>query len=839
MRKFLKISFLTLLLVLAAGWAGLWLGQDRLIRLFVTALNEHLAVPVRASRLEVSVLDQFPRLSVTLHDVVMHGSLPQDTVRLARARRLYCAFDAWDLLAGRYRVREIRLADGHIHVRRNARGEANYHILQPDTAQQPANEPFGLELEGIRLERMRIAYQDAGRQQSFALHTPDLRATVGIRAARVAVAVTGPARVEVLQLGADAYFRDRPLHLRTTLIIDRAAQELTVEPSEIKVGAAAYAVAGTINYRHATQLDLRGTATGADAQSVLALLPRRFTQPLAGYRSRGAVYFAGTVRGEWSEQQQPAVAVTFGCRAASFFHPQYRQAIDHVYLSGRFSNGPARSARTCVLALTGIRGQLAGRPFSGALQVTNFAAPQLDVTLRANLDVARAVRFFPLAAVQSAQGEAQLQLHLHGPLRELRRRPTARQARGELVLRNVTLRLRDFRQPFNDLQARLLLSGADVAVPALSGRLGNSDFRVRGTLRNATGWALQPGQQLRLEATATSRLLDFNQLLYTYQPSAAGPAGAAVARRPEEAGLRVPATLALNVRTQVQQVRFRRLRGRQLRGTLRLQQQVFSSPGLSLLAAGGAVSVRGTVDARQPHLLKARTVASCQQMPLDSLFYVFEDFGQQFLTARHLRGRLTATAESDTYFDAHLSPLTDRLEAEVQATIHQGELLDFAPLQRLSMVASRATLRHLRFAELHNRLYVQSRTVYVPEMDIRSNVRAVALIRVTGTHTFDQQLDYHVQIPLLPGLLPRVLTRADGPVLRLGIRGSESDFAVRYETGPPTQPAGNPPARRPAPTAAGPASRAAPAPEPARPSFEVKKPAKKPAQPQVGEYFEF
>jgi len=837
-RKFLKISFLTLLLLLSAAWLGIWLGQDRIISLFVAGLNRHLQVPVRASRLEVSVLDQFPRLSVTLHDVVMHGSLPQDTIRLARARRLYCAFDAWDLLAGRYRVRAITLADARVNIRRDARGVGNYHILRPDTTAPAAEEPFGLELEGIRLERVQVVYEDAGRQQYFALHTPGLAASVSVTDARVAVTATGAALVQTLRLGPDDYFRAKQLQLRTTLIIDRLHHELTLEPSEIRVGPAAYAVQGTINYQAATQLNLRATATGADVQSVLALLPARLTRPLAGYRSRGQVYFSGTVQGEVSARQNPAVAVQFGCREASVFHPQYRQTIDHLQLTGSFRNGPAHAARTAVLTLQNVRGQLAGRPFGGDLRLENLADPQLDLNLHADLDVARAVRFFPLTAVQTAQGEAQLRLQLHGKLRAIRQQPTARQVAGELTLRHVTLRLRDFRQPFTDLNGRLLLQGSDVAVPALSGRLGNSDFRVRGTLGNVTAWALRPGQTLRLDATLAAHLLDFNQLLYVYQPTAgtggSGGGGAGAA------GLRVPATLELSVRAEALQVRFRRLRGRQLQGTVRLRKQIFSSSGLSLRAAGGAVSVRGTVDARQPRLLKASTVASCQQLPLDSLFYVFEDFGQQFLAARHLRGQLTATAESDTYFDAHLSPLTDRLEAEVTATIRNGELLNFEPMQKLSMVASRATLRHLRFAELHNRLYVQSRTVYLPEMDIRSNVRAASLIRVTGTHTFDQQLDYHVQIPLLPGLLPRVLARADGPVLRLGIRGSESDFAVRYETGSaPARPGSVPP--DPSRPVTAPAAGSAPTPaRPAdRPSFELKKPVKKPAQPQVGEYFEF
>ncbi len=830
-RRLGKLFLLTLFFLVSAAALGLWLGQDRIIGLFVAGLNEHLAVPVRASRLEVSVLDQFPRLSITLHDVVMQGSLPADTTKLVRARRLFCAFDALDVLRGRYRIRRLTLADGQLNVRRDAAGQPNYLILKSDTT--ATDEPFTLELKGIRLERVRATYADAARQQFFALQTPELRAAVSLDGPLIDVAATGAAHVETLRLGADDYFRAKDVQLNALLRIDRAAQLVTIRPSEIRVGPAAYSVAGTVGYAGAPQLNLTAAARQANLRAVLALLPPRLTQRVAGYRSRGQVYFEGTVRGEWSAARNPAVEVQFGCREASFFHPEYRQQVEHVSLTGRFSNGAAQAAASSVLELKAVRGQLAGRPFSGDLRLENLTQPILNLNLQAELDVARALKFFPVAAIQSAAGTASLRLALHGPLAALRRQPTARQASGDLTLRAVTLRLRDLRQPFTGLSGQLRLSGSDVTVAAMQGRLGNSDFRGRGTVRNATGWALGPNQLLRIEATIASQLLDFNQLLYAYQPVGGGAGGTSGGG----GGLHVPARLVLDVQTQARQVRYRRLRGRDLRGTVRLQNRVFSSPGLALTAAGGRLSVRGTVDARQPQLLKASTVASCQQVPLDSLFYVFEDFGQRFITSRHLRGTLTASAESDTYFDGQLSPLPDRLEAQIKATVRQGELLNFEPLQKLSLVADRATLRHLRFAELHNDFYIQSRTVYIPEMDIRSNVRAAALIRITGTHTFDQQLDYHVRIPLLPGLLPRAAARADGPTLGLAIKGTESNFTVRYEAARPGRPAPSPPVAGPA-TASNPEPAPTPAPRP-RPTWELKKPVKKPAEPQPGGYFEF
>ena len=840
--------------VLVAGaLAAAWWGQERVIGLFVREANRYLRTPVRVGKIELSLLDQFPRVSITLHDVVVRGSLPDDTVALARARRLYFAFDAWDVLARRYRIRAVTLTDGQVAVRLDARGRPNYDVLQTDSA-TAGEPPLAFDLEGIQVARVSVEYADASRQQEFTLRTPELRAQLGVVGDLVTVRAQGQTHVRALRLGEDDYFRDKDLTINTRLRIDRAAQRLVLAPSEVGIGPAVYGVAGTIDYAREPNLNLRLDGRQTDVQSVVALLPPRLVRRFGAYRSRGEVYFRGTVRGTFSAARPPRLEVAFGCRDAAFFHPEYKPEVTHVFLTGTFSNGEQRAAGTSVLRLRDVRGTLAGRPFGGSLRYENFLDPTVQLRLRADLDVARALQFFPVAAVRAAGGDARLTLVCAGPLRQLRAGGPGAQATGELVLRNAHARLRAYSQPLTRLSGTFRLQRNDVSFKDFSGYLGRSDFRASGTLTNAVGWLLAPRQQLFIKADVASSLLDFDELLRLRgAPTAAHAAG----RAGGDYGLRLPAALGLEVRATARRVRFRRFRGRALAGTVRLRDQVISSPGLAVTALGGRASLRGTVDARQPAFLKASTVATCAGLPLDSLFYVFEDFGQSFITGRHLRGQLTARAESDVYFDRALYPLTDRLEAEIQATVRNGELNDFAPLQKLALVASRRQLRHLRFAELTNNFYIQSRTVYMPEMDIRSNVRTASLIRVTGTHTFDQQMDYHLSIPLLPGLLhrPDAAGRTPtGPRLLLAVQGDEDNFSVRYDqdraqarrAGSASAAAAAPRRRgllgglgRPATAATTPAPPTAEAAPPRRP-FELRKPAKKePAQPQPGEYFNF
>jgi AsmA-like C-terminal region len=54
-------------------------------------------------------------------------------------------------------------------------------------------------------------------------------------------------------------------------------------------------------------------------------------------------------------------------------------------------------------------------------------------------------------------------------------------------------------------------------------------------------------------------------------------------------------------------------------------------------------------------------------------------------------------------------------------------------------------LNKLRFADLKNDIHIENETIYIPQMEIKSNATTLQL---SGTHTFDQHIDYRVSAPL-------------------------------------------------------------------------------------------
>jgi hypothetical protein len=770
--------------------------QDKIIGLFVAEANKHLKTKVQVDKISLSWWDKFPQVSVTLDQVRITEGVAGSSQPLATVGQIFCTFNLQDLLRKNYRVRELYLENGEVQVKVLPDGTVNYQVFARDTAAAGSGQPFSFDLQKIVLRNLVVSYADAPLKQLYRATAHDLQAAMTIEPDRIALQTEGRVYVHTVQLDQSEYFKDKETQLRTALVIYPDARKLELAPSVVGVGPASYEVQGKISYAGVTDVDLQLRGRNTNVQSVLALLPERISRQYSRYRSAGPVYFNGSVKGPVSGRQAPLVAFNFGCRQASLYHPGYKQRITGVSLTGTFTNGARRQALTSVLSLKNVRGRLANRPFSGNLVLQNFRDPALTLDLKADLDVAHVLGLFPVDEIKAGSGMAKVAVNFSGKLRQLqgRRGMSAVTAGGDISLHNVTLALRDYRQPFRHLTGTFLVRKNDLAVTNFKGWLGASDFLLNGYFKNALGWFFLDKQSLLIEADFESRFLDLDQLLSSsvgQAGSGTAPAGGSARMGSGGSGYRlvIPPYFDFDLNAHVQHLQFRRLKGKALRGNIRLKDQIISSPDIAFRVIGGYFGLQGYLDARAANNIKVTTTARLRDLRVDSLFYVFENFGQNFLVQRHLKGELTANIHSDLFFDRYLTPKNHAMEAEVQVLIRNGQLNNFEPLQKLSAFASRRELANLRFAQLSNTFYIQRRTIFIPEMEIHSNVSRASLIGIQGTHTFDQQMDYKIRIPLTKGAkrdkdeaYGRVEQVSQGTAnLFLTLKGNEKDYRIGYD----------------------------------------------------------
>ncbi|QNF34397.1 hypothetical protein HUW51_17320 [Adhaeribacter swui] len=787
-RKVIQYSLSGILLLLVLGAGLLYTCQEKIIQLFVAEANQHLKTKVQVGQIGLSLVNKFPDLAITLKNVTVTESFTQSQAPLIQAKRLYFTFNLLDVLRSKYRVQEMFLEDGKVSIKFLPDGTANYLVFAPDTSQSK-NEQFAFELKKITLQNVALTYSDQHRNQYYQLKTRQVQAALQVTGKTILVAANGQAHLQTIRIEGDDYFQDKQVDLETNLIIDRQQNQVSISSGEVAVGPARYQVAGLVKYNGPTDLDLRFAGKNTNVQSLLALLPPKFNQILGEYQSQGQVYFNGTVKGITSGKANPQVLVQFGCRQATFFHPASKQKIEDLNFEGQFTNGPRQNNQTSLITFKNIRGRLKNRPFTGQVIYRNLQDPYLQVKLKGTLDVAHALEVFPNDNLSRGSGEVTVDIALAGKVEAFQSQKGYGQvsSSGEINFKNVALQVKNYPQLFHHLNGNFIFRKSDLAVSGFKGNLGSSDFVLNGYFKNVLGWIFLTNQRLLVEADLESKFLNFDELLSEEKVKPGSRLTSNAARRSAPAyKLVVSPYLNFDINTTVQKVQFRRFRGKNVQGTLRLKNQVISSPSLALQTIGGRFSIQGVLDARQRNNIQVTTLTTVNDLKLDSLFYVFENFGQQFLVQRHLRGALTATIHSDLYFNHHLTPLTDRMEAEIKAQVQNGQLINFEPMQKLAPFIPKRELANLQFPELSNTFWIQNRTVYIPEMQVRSNTSRASVIGVQGTHTFDQQLDYKFRVPLRHKTnaetdVSGAVFASNGPNIFLTLKGSENNYKVALD----------------------------------------------------------
>lgn len=785
LKKIFLYTALAVILLFAAAVAVVYTHQDEVIQLVVRELNKNLLTKVEVNKIELSLFEKFPRVALRFGQLTVQSSLPEQTQPLAKAEKLYLTFDFWDVVGGTYKISEVFLENADVQIYVDKQGNENFRVYR-SSGPGGSGSKVDVNLRNIHLKQVNVVYTDVGNDQTYALFARQSDASLRMQADDLFITLQGALQSKKIQLGNYKYFTNKDLAITSELVYNLDKRKLTIEPSTLRVNRSEFTVQGTYEERSQGKVDLQMRGKNADVQTLLSLLPEQYTRQLSAYRSRGNVYFNGGVKGATAKGAIPAISVQFGCENASFYQADIDKHVENAYLKGSYTNGASHNRATSEIRLTNVKGVLEGKPFRGNLVVKNLDNPYLTFDVKGELDAASLLAFYPVKEISSAAGTLAVNVDFEGKLSDLRTGAVNRFVRtsGSVQLDSLSMQLAARPLAFRELTGDFTFNQSDLLVNNFSGKAGHSDFRLDGSFTNVMAYLFFKDQPLQIKADFRSQLLDFDELLAA-NPTKEKPSVQLVASQPQEEQYQfaISPRLSVDVTCQVSQVRFRRFRANGIRGDLQVASQVASSRSIQIQTAGGNIQLNGTVDARQPDRIGVTCEADFHQLAIDSVFYMFENFSQSFIQDRHLRGSVTAAVQASMQFNRQLDMDLPSLTANVQTSIANGGLLNFEPMQQLSRFIQAEELANLRFSEMQNNFRIERQTVFMPKMEIRSNVAAIS---VQGSHTFDQVMDYRLQLPVRYLTSRRARATAlssegDGSNLFLRVTGTSDTYKIAYD----------------------------------------------------------
>lgn len=764
---------------------SVFLFKDRIINQFIREANKQLNTPINVKEIDVSVFQDFPHLSIVMHDVYVEDSHPA-TYPLLTAKQVSFQMNIFEVWNGEYNVKGLRIEDSETSLKINNDGKSNYAILKESPGSSTSSSSISFELNKVSLKNTRVLYLDMTLNQQLIFSSNNLTASISSVNDIYDIDARGQLNTDTLSIQGKLYSSGKSFEIDSELIYDDINKSVTIKPSSLKLRESAFTISGTYNWKERNEIDLAAAGKDTDIQTILSLLPESTARQVEKYQSKGEVYFSGKIKGEISKTKSPSVSIDFGFSDATIFHPDYKSKITGANLTGSFASSNVSDPAMATLVLKNVKASLNGEPFQAELVISNLEHPDVISSFKGKVDAGALSEFFPMENVSKVSGTLVADVSLAGKIELLKNRTTAQRVntQGTIDMHTINLTYGKRNIPLKNLSGSLQFSNNDLALSNVAGVLGKSDFVLNGFFKNVITYLLFEDQPVGIETDLKSNVIDLNELMDLGYGASTGEStgGASAAYK-----FNISKNVYLNFNCDVKSLYYKRFHGREIKGDLLVKNKVAVSRNLALKTMGGNLSLSGIVDANNNKAIDVVCTSKLHGIHLDSVFYVFQNFDQDFIKDTHLKGQVTADVNLELALNQSLKLYPETLTADIGAVIKNGELNNFEPLKKLNKYLDDEGLSRLRFSDLQNDIHIENKTVYIPQMEVRSNVTG---IKISGTHTFDQRIDYRLITPLQNRKVFNVseagnAIEADGSgqtKLFLKIVGTTDDYRIAYDT---------------------------------------------------------
>lgn len=743
--KLLRYSLLLFLVMIIATLISVWLLQDRIISGFIDRANTHLAAPVHVGDVELSVLRQFPLLSISLRDVKVEDSHP-DAFTLLAAQRIDFSFNVLDAWNGRYEILALEVSGARLHIRYDSSGRPNFSVLKEDASSGTSELDF--RLRQVLLNDLLVSYADAASGDQHQFRSDRLKAQVDHESGNYLIRSTGEVLFDKVSVEGVSFLHKRKFRIDLIMNADPETESVEFTRADLVQDEGAFRLSGYFDYGARRRMDLTLEADRTTIQAVRSLMPEYVSDRLAPYRSEGELGFtirlSGAPADSLASGQPITLTAEFRCRDVRFEHQAEGLVIDKARFTGRFNAIALPERWMTELLLDSLTATLAGRPLQARVHVQDFEDPFIDMSLKGVFDAAWLSRVLSDSVLSDLSGSLDADVTVRGKAADLRSRKTADRVEtgGRIGLADVSFRYPERNISFTGWNGWMELSGTDLTLKSLGGSIGDSDVECTGRLVNLMGFLIHHEQDVGMEAVLRSRHLDVNEIMaFGFGRDGNIQDASGVSYR-----FSINPRWHLRVDYEIGSLVYDRMRARRLSGELSVDRGRVSLSDARLRTMGGEISFDADIDASEPGgAVGLKSKISLDKIRIDSMFHVFHDFSQEFIQQRHLKGKATAEIRLDASFDEALRMDPAKLVVDADVLIREGELNDFEPMLGLKRFLDDDGLRRLRFADLRNEIHIRDQMVFIPKMEIRSNLTSIEL---AGRHGFDQRIDYHVVAPL-------------------------------------------------------------------------------------------
>ncbi len=725
------IAFVVLLLLLAQRYLG-----PEVKRLFITEINKSLTAEVQIDDVQLSLVKDFPFASVRFSGVrIKEATKLPSKHYLLTAKTVSLQFNILDLLRKKYRVKNISLNDVEIAPHVYADGGDNFHFWKETSGR--ANESFNFELQRIQIRNLHLRYINDASLTFVDTHIPGFDANGKFGNSKYTLGLAGRFLIHDFKSQGTSYISERDLNLWLLLEVDNNTGSYNIQKGALETGKLKLTASGDFIYSDKQkQVNLDVTATGSTLQEMLSLVPASYTKSFSGYKFEGKGDITSKISGMFGGDNTPAVSVRLQLQNGNI--TERKSGISLRNVSALAEYGVKQNGKNETLSISNLKAKLGDGFVSGSFLMQGFSSSVIQCNLSASLNLNELQQFLKYEQFTSMSGWLKLNAAFNGRIDDINHLASSdflnSTITGSGSIQQSSLGLKNYDLPIKGIQSVFAFNGNGIQLQQLSFQAGRSDFKLSGTLGNILPWIFVKNETLSITGSLISQRFDWDELSGAQKGSGS------------EYQFRLPGDILIsNLLIRSNNFTFGKFSAANITGIAQMRDKVLSVADIAMLTCQGKVTGQANINAQASNYSLLQAKANLDKVNVKMLFTQFGNFGQNDLKDENLEGLVTAEVIFASTMKNNLDIDLNSIKTHAEIRIENGRLVNYSPMQSLSTYLKVEDLTDIRFETLQNQIDIANQVIYIPAMEIKSSALNLQLL---GTHTFDNELDYHFTIAL-------------------------------------------------------------------------------------------
>lgn len=707
--------------------------EDEVKGVIITELNKSLNAEVKIDpkNIDLTILKTFPDCALEFKDIACMEAIKSDhRDTLIFAHSLQLKFDIKDLWNKKYDINKIHLSDAFCRIKISSKGKPNY-IVWKESADKTTNDSLKFSLEKIEFKNVSVSFSDHKNKVRTEVVLNDIEFSGKFSELNYELKSSGSLLVNKIKVHKTEYLRNKYINYKTAIQVSNDLYQIDV--CDIHLNKMAIDTKGRMVYGDSlSELSLKFNGKNLDIQSVLSLLPESYKSKINDYSSEGNFYASGNL----NYKTEMEVALDFGVNNTTIVYEPKKTKLTNLNATGKF----IRDKNQSVLELKNVSGNLMNDLITGDMVLTDFNDPYLNLNVVGNLNFDNVIQFWPIDTLEKLKGSMLFKTKIKSKVEELKRNVLSENSLFELEasLHNLVIQFKKQKDSTNIATCDLTAINRSLEVKNLGIKKGKSDLQIDGKIEGAYNYIMDSKSPLKVYGNLKSKLIVVEDFLYEETEGSA------------KTEVDLPDNINFILDANIEGLSFGKFNATNLNGNIELKNKKILAEGVSLQTMDGMAIIDALVDMNGKNM-DVSLHSELSKINVTKLFTQLNNFNQETLKDNNIGGALTATVDFSGYWNKFLEPDLNSIKSVCDLRIEQGKLVDFKPLESLSKFVDINDLKSIKFSNLQSHIEIAKSIISIPKTAIKNSALNIDF---WGTHSFNNDIDYHVQL-LISDLLSK------------------------------------------------------------------------------------